>query len=365
MKKMNPAAVWLGMSCIAVGVSCALVGVVVGAPEGGAAAPDIAPGVALPEAGEGAEPNAAENATDKQDRVDISAFNRADIVLVARVTEVRPLMATMSMPPTTFFQITLEKPTALRGTSPAKLSFRQSVKGSAAPGAVGDEMIVALEVPPAEKENPDDTPIVRQMLLTKSPASQAAREAATLPIGWQRIGKELVSPWAPLEKSAWPDGIKVDAPLHCDRTGRPALVAPAGIVLTSEKVMPKKLLEYKNPYGDGEFRLTLTNTTKEDSIIPALLTDGKTIFWADALIAFADNEPYLLPAAGHLTAECHPVALKAGESISYTINTLTLPKHDWPQGGSRVYFQFALGNLSARDFFYFFTDYHQRLIPKK
>ncbi|MBL8794074.1 MAG: hypothetical protein JNM56_09215, partial [Planctomycetia bacterium] len=40
---------------------------------------------------------------------------------------------------------------------------------------------------------------------------------------------------------------------------------------------------------------------------------------------------------------------------------LQLKDVSWPRGGSRVLFQFSLGELSASDFFYYFSDFHDPL----
>ena len=64
-----------------------------------------------------------------------------------------------------------------------------------------------------------------------------------------------MSPWAALGKRAWPAGAKLTAKVVCSRTGRPALLANTGVVLKVEQVIPKNAHRFRNPYGDGKFRV--------------------------------------------------------------------------------------------------------------
>jgi hypothetical protein len=56
------------------------------------------------------------------------------------------------------------------------------------------------------------------------------------------------------------------------------------------------------------------------------------------------------------------VKLASGESVSGTIDTLRLGDAvPWPRGGSRIGFTFALGELAADNFFYYFSRRHDPL----
>jgi hypothetical protein len=99
------------------------------------------------------------------------------------------------------------------------------------------------------------------------------------------------------------------------------------------------------------------NTGDNPVKVPALLTDGKTVFWADSVIVTTTGGAKLLGAAGRATGTL-PVELKAGESVSGVIDTLTLPDVNWPRGGQRVYFDFCLGEKSANNFFYYYSTVH-------
>ena len=47
----------------------------------------------------------------------------------------------------------------------------------------------------------------------------------------------------------------------CATTGRPALMAGGGVSFAVEKMPPAKAIKFRNPDGDGEYKVTLTNPT--------------------------------------------------------------------------------------------------------
>jgi hypothetical protein len=48
------------------------------------------------------------------------------------------------------------------------------------------------------------------------------------------------------------------------------------------------------------------------------------------------------------------------------VNTLQLGNGvSWPRGGSRIHFTFALGDVSAGNFFYYFSALHDKMREKK
>src|SRR5262249_17121295 len=99
------------------------------------------------------------------------------------------------------------------------------------------------------------------------------------------------------------------------------------------------------------------------AVVPALLTDGKIIFWKESLLVMSITDgsgPHLFPGAGKARAG-QLVALKPGESVATTIDVLPLPGVSWPRGGWRMYFSFCLGEKSAISFFYYHTDHHDPL----
>ncbi|MBY0458813.1 MAG: hypothetical protein K2V38_15860, partial [Gemmataceae bacterium] len=187
---------------------------------------------------------------------------------------------------------------------------------------------------------------------------EKAKALAALPAGWKLEGGKAVSPWAALKEQAWPkDGPKA-AGAACSKSGRPALMAGEAVEFTVEQVPAKNPVKFQNDmFGDGQFKLTVKNTSDKAIEVPALLTDGKTVFWADSVVVVVNDQPRLLGAAGRATGT-KPVSLKAGESVSGVIDALTLPGVEWPRGGQRVYFDFGLGEKSASNFFYYFSKLH-------
>jgi hypothetical protein len=177
-----------------------------------------------------------------------------------------------------------------------------------------------------------------------------------LPIGWTIDNGEPISPWAVLGDKAWPkDAKKSEGPV-CSKTGRPASRVPAEATYTVEQVLPPARQEFKNPYGNGEFKVSVGNPTEKELEIPALLTDGKKILWADSVLAFYGDQPKILPGAGKATS-LEPVRLKPGETVSGIVDVLPLDGISYP-GGARIYFDFVLGDRVANNFYYHLNNFH-------
>ena len=50
--------------------------------------------------------------------------------------------------------------------------------------------------------------------------------------------------------------------------------------------------------------------------------------------------------------------LKAGESISGTVNALRLEGPEWPRGGYRIEFLLCLGEKASNQSFYYYSKHH-------
>jgi len=277
-----------------------------------------------------------------------TAFNQAELLFTGKVANVVLGPVGLSEPPLHSMKITFEDVKSLRGPAPANPTFNYSVRGPQAPQfAKGEAMLVAASA---------------QRIGTIVPAKEAdvalARKAISVPIGWTLENDKPVSPWAKLGDKAKLPGVKGE--VVCSKSGRPALLA-GGVEFKVEKIVPAKVQQFKNPFGDGEFKVTVSNPGKEAVEVPALLTDGKDIFWADSVLIVQGNQTHILPTAGSLKNNMGPVKLAPGASVAGTINTLQLKDVSWPRGGSRVMFQFCLGELSASDFFYYSSDFHDRM----
>jgi len=227
------------------------------------------------------------------------------------------------------------------------------------------------------QEEPPAFPVGRKCLVTATPGREgptvltvepadaasvaAAREAVAVPIGWTREGGGWRSPWADLGEAAWPKGAVASRRPCCTRTGRPALLAGSGVLLTVEPVPPKRAIEWTNPDGDGEIRVTVSNPGREPVAIPALLRAGDRILWAESLVIRCGGRTYPAPGSHGIGVLPESVVLKPGESVSTVVNIFRLHGPDWPGGGNRIEFQFCLGERSAVQSFYYMARHHDRL----
>jgi hypothetical protein len=280
----------------------------------------------------------------------LAPIGSGEAVFVAKLTKVTAGPVGLSDPPVRSYTFEVEVGEQLRGPKPTgPLSY--TVRSAGAPVFPMDEkwLISARKAGKGWQ--------VTFIGTADKPLLEKAKALAALPAAWALEGGKPVSPWAALKEKAWPkDAPKVEG-VACSKTGRPALMAGAAVEFTVEQVPAENPQKFKNDmFGDGKFKLTVKNTSDKPVKVPALLTDGKTIFWADSVIVVA-NGAKLLGAAGRATGTM-PVELKAGASASGTVDTLTLPDVNWPRGGQRVYFDFCLGEKSANNFFYYFSNLH-------
>jgi hypothetical protein len=186
------------------------------------------------------------------------------------------------------------------------------------------------------------------------------RLAMSVPLGWQVTDDGLESPWAKM-KDAWPKGASPDGYQLCAKTGRPALLMGSGAKLTVEKVPPGKDIKWTNPDGDGEYKITVTNTTDQPIKVPALLTDGENILWKESLVILCQNKVYAIPGARGVKEKPTVAELEPGQSVSTVVNALALQGPEWPRGGYRIEFQFCLGEQSSMQSFYYMSRHHDAL----
>jgi len=186
----------------------------------------------------------------------------------------------------------------------------------------------------------------------------AVELACSLPLGWRIEKGKPVSPWAKLGSSAWPARAGAAIKVRCSKTGRPALLAGAGVELRVEPVPPAKEIKWTNPDGDGEYKVTVTNATDNSIRVPALLTDGESILWEESLVVLCQGKVYPCPGSKGVPEAVKPAELQPGESVSAVVNALRLKGPEWPRGGYRIEFQFCLGELSATKSFYYMSRHH-------
>lgn len=283
----------------------------------------------------------------------LAPITSAESVFVAKLTAATAGPVGLSDPPLRTYTLDVQVGEVLRGKAPTG-SLAYSIRQAAAPMfPLNENWLIA-----ARRVGKQWT--VSYIEVANDALVKQAKELAALPAGWTLVEGKPMSPWAALKDRAWPKDAAKPAGVACSKSGRPALLAGTDIDFTVEQVPAAKPQKFKNDYGDGQFKLTVTNTGANPVEIPALLTDGTTIFWADSVVVMVQNQPKLLGGAGRATA-AKPVTLKPGESVSGMIDTLTLPGVAWPRGGSRVYFDFALGEKTATGFFYYFSSLHDKL----
>ena len=147
----------------------------------------------------------------------------------------------------------------------------------------------------------------------------------------------------------------------CEKTGRPALLAGPTVAWTVEPVPPTKSIQWTNPDGDGEYKITLTNPTDQPVSVPALLTqDGKAL-WRESLVILCQDHAYTCPGCKGVTGKVAPLVLKPRESVSTVVNALALQGPEWPQGGYRIEFTFCLGEKAKTMSFYYMSRHHDPL----
>ena len=149
--------------------------------------------------------------------------------------------------------------------------------------------------------------------------------------------------------------------LACAVSGRPALLAGEGVTLTSEKVPPVEQIKWTNPDGDGQYTITVTNTTDETIEVPALLSNADGILWDESLVVICQGTVQASPVAQGVSTETFPTELAAGESVSGEINVFGLDDIEWPRGGYRVEFTFCLGELAVTESFYYSSKHHDAI----
>lgn len=154
--------------------------------------------------------------------------------------------------------------------------------------------------------------------------------------------------------------------MQCSATGRPTLTSTEDLVLTSSQVIPPDANEYKNPYGDGVFKLTIKNTGKVARKVPLFVgvTSGKVYGELSTIAASGNDEESdvnYYTWDEKVDEEVKFLELAPGKSVDFEINCLKL-KQQFPNGGMRVYYTFGVGNLVCADFFYYYSSVHDSMV---
>lgn len=190
----------------------------------------------------------------------------------------------------------------------------------------------------------------------------AAKLACSIPAGWKVENGKIISPWASLGKAAWPE--PAEEGLRCQVTGRPVLKVGEVATFTVAPVPPLKDIQWTNPDGDGEYRITVTNPSDKAIEVPALLSDDKEVLWAESLVITCQGRSYMVPGSKGVSKPVKPTRLEPGQSISTVVNVLKLQGPEWPRGGYRIEFHFCLGEVSTSQSFYYMSRHHDVLRSK-
>ena len=120
-------------------------------------------------------------------------------------------------------------------------------------------------------------------------------------------------------------------------------------------------IKWTNPDGDGLYKITVTNTSKELRDVPALLTDGEKVLWNESLVIVCQGKARPAPLCRPLKARPKPTILEPGRSVSGVVNAFLLKDIRWPRGGYRISFRFCLGELSSTQSFYYLSRHHDKV----
>ena len=105
--------------------------------------------------------------------------------------------------------------------------------------------------------------------------------------------------------------------------------------------------------------------TRKPLTVGPLYRAGDEILWDESVVIICQGKVYPIP--GHrmpADAVLEPVTLGPNETITTTVNALTLEGPEWPRGGYRIEFQFCLGEQSAVQSFYYLSRHHDGVRAK-
>jgi hypothetical protein len=289
-----------------------------------------------------------------------AAYASAPILLIGKVVNARQGPTAMSHPPIYSVQLTIKVSQALRGDvaidKDVSLFYRQH--GGQQPQFEKNQQVVV--VASRIHRVGSQARLSAQMVFTPDDQElKAIKRIGSLPIGWTIADGKPLSPWAQVDGYRWPAKVDQDA---CSKTARPPLKAPGIAFKVEPVIIPEHQKKWTNPDGDGLFKITVTNPTDKPLTVPALLQLEGEIQWDQSmLLLYPRDQVTTLPGAAKLSKPLAPVVLQPGQSVSTTINVLKIQGPQWPRGGSRLTFTFALGEHGSTHSFYYLSRHHDRL----
>ncbi len=280
-------------------------------------------------------------------------WGEKQIVVTATIADIKQGPTARSFPPIYNHTLMLKIDVVLRGglKTGAVVQVHHSARQQNKPVFPKGQVVVALS-------NARGSYRVDGLEAADAKKIATVKLACELPMGWVAVNGKVTSPWAAQKERAWPKAQKMDAKHICSVTGRPVLMAGSDVAFKVEKVPPAKVIKFTNPDGDGQYKITVSNTTKNPVTIPALRTYGKRILWKESMVVLCQGKPYTVPGSVGLSTPTKPATLKPGQSISTVIHALELTGPRWPRGGYRIEFQFCLGEKSSTQSFYYMSRHH-------
>jgi RNA polymerase sigma factor (sigma-70 family) len=290
----------------------------------------------------------------------LERWGRSEVLVVAKLEKAVGGPVGLSEPPLFNHTLQFQVSKVLRGSFKAgdRVTAGHSVRQKFEPiFPVGKECLIALS-------SSQGRWTAKAVVEAKAEDLAQAEAACALPLGWALEKGRLLSPWAKLGRKGWPAEARGEGPLVCAETGRPSLLVGPGVEFTVEPVPPAVKLKFGNPDGDGEFRVTVKNTTDKPVTLPALVSDGQTPLWEESLVILCQDKVYTIPGARGVSKAPRVTVLNPGQSVSGVVNVLGLQGPEWPRGGYRIEFQFCLGEKSTTRSFYYTSKHHDPLRAK-
>ena len=270
------------------------------------------------------------------DQTLFAQINQAEQVVIGTLTNVQWGPVGMSHPPMYTAKLTFVPKRVLRGVADrtpadkplAPIEIRYSRRGQKPKFNIGSQIIACL------KNTRGGTQFDQITLLDDRTLAIATR-AAAVPVGVRRAKDGTIPPLRLLGKA---------------------------VTLRVAKKPPAKAIKWTNPDGDGEYELTVTNTSKKPVQVQALRVDRDgQVLWNDCVKTFCNGKLYPLPASGIADAKTKPLTLAPGSSVTGSLNLFTMQdggKIQWPRGGRRVEFRIALGEKAVTKSFYYLSKHH-------
>jgi len=197
-----------------------------------------------------------------------------------------------------------------------------------------------------------ETPVRFHATLTSRDLPNAFEDAKPVLVAVRRVQSTLPNASETFE-ATWvsPGSTELEASLARTRS-----VLPDGLRWSVAQVPASKPIQWQNDYGDGVFRLTLSNDGPVAIELPGLVQQDGAVQWTSAVSVRDDAGRELRPRRAPKSG-ASPVVLQPGASIATIVDVKPFGI-ERPAGGSRYYYSFGLGDLRTSSFFYYTHELH-------